>query len=98
MSVLIVGIKRSSWSFLPSWLFRFLFALDFSVLDVNTIFVDVSFLMVRSELLFAVSFHEDVFIARCDGDIIVEFFDFFVRELMEEVNDESSWDLIDFDP
>lgn len=98
MSVLIVGIKRSSWSFLSSWLFRFLFALDFSVLDVNTIFVDVSLLMVRSELLFAISFHEDVFIARCDGDIIVELFDFFVRELMEEVNDKSSWDFVDFDP
>ena len=66
--------------------------------DIDSIFVDVSFLMIGSELFFAISFHKDVFVTRCDGDIVVEFFDFFVCEFMEEVNDESSRYLVDFNP
>ena len=78
--------------------FLFLLSFDFSVLDVNAIFIDVSLLMVRSQLSVLISLDEDIIIVGSNRDVVVEFFDVFVVEFVEEVNDESSRDFIDFNP
>ena len=51
--------------------FWFLFALHFSVFDVDSIFVDVSLLMVRSELPVSISLDEDVVVVWSDSDVVV---------------------------
>ena len=53
----------------------FLLSLDFSVLDVDSVFVDVSFLMVGPELFFVVADEEDGLIAGEYSDVACEFFD-----------------------
>ena len=68
------------------------------MLDVDVVLVDVSLLMVGPQLSVLVSFHKDVVISGCDSDVVVEFFDVFIREIVEEVDDESAGDFIDFDP
>ena len=77
--------------------FLFLLSFDFSVLDIDTIFVNVSLLMVRSQLSVSI-LDKDVVIVRSNRNIVVEFFDVFVVELVEEVNDKPSGDFVDFNP
>lgn len=76
----------------------FLLSLDFSVLDVDSVFVDVSFLMVGPELFFVVADEEDGFIAGEYSDVACEFFDVFVGEFVEEMDDESAGDFVDLNP
>ena len=54
--------------------------------------------MVGPQLSVLVSFHEDVIVSRSDSDVVIEFLDVFVRELVEEMNDQSSGNFIDLDP
>lgn len=88
----------SSWLSFLLVLLRFLFAFELSVLDVDTIFIDVSLLMVRPQLFLGVTFQENVFIAWRHCDIIVEFFDLFISELFKKVDDESSGNLVYHNP
>ena len=73
----------------------FLLSFDFSVLDVNTIFIDVSLLMIWSNFsILSCSFLENNIIVGIDCDVSVQLLDVFFVELMEEVDDESSWNFI----
>ena len=94
----VVGVHGSSHRLIGPGTFVFPLALEFGVLDVDTIFVDVSFLMVGSELAVSVSFQEDIFVAGSDCDVVVEFLDLFIAELVVEVDDQSSGNFVYFDP
>ena len=76
----------------------FLFAPDFGVLDVDSIFVDVSLLVVGSEFPLLVALDEDAVVVGVDGDVVVEFLDVLFVELVEEVDDESAGHFVYFDP
>ena len=66
--------------------------------DINSVFVDVSLLMVGPELPVSISLDEDVVIVGGDGDVVIEFLDILIVELVEEVDDKSPGNFIDFDP
>ena len=71
---------------------------NFSMFSIGSIFIDVSFLMVGPELFFVVADEEDGLIAGEYSDVACEFFDVFVGEFIEEVDDESAGDFVDLNP
>ena len=58
----------------------------------------MTLLVAGPELLLAVSNQEDVFVSRRSLDVIGEFLDIFISELIEEVDDESAGYFIDLNP
>ena len=65
---------------------------------VDSVFINVSFLMVESQLFLVITFHKDVFVFWGESDIVVEFLEILIVEFMEEMDDESLRNLVDFDP
>lgn len=96
--VALITVHGSSHGLFISGSFRFLLSFHLSVLDVDSIFVDVSLLMVRPQLPVLVTLHEDGVVAGSDGDVVVELLDVFFGEFVEEVDDQPSGNFIDFDP
>jgi hypothetical protein len=96
--VALITVHGSSHRLFISGSFRFLLSFHLSVLDVNSIFVDVSLLMVRPQLSVLVTLHEDGVVSRSNGDVVVELLDVFFGEFVEEVDDQPSGNFIDFNP
>jgi hypothetical protein len=76
----------------------FLLSLEFGMLDVRSFSADVALLMAGSKLLLTVPNKEDVFISWRCLDVICQLLDIIVSEFIEEVDDESAWNLIDLNP
>ena len=93
-----VGVALALGLFSSEVLLALLLADELSVLDVDSFLVDVALLVVGTQLLLGVPLHEDDFVAGSDRDVVVEFLDLFVGELVEEVDDESAGHLIDLNP
>lgn len=75
-----------------------LLALEFGVLDIRAVTVDMTLLVAGSQLLLAVSDQEDVLISWRGLDIVGELLDLLLSELVEEVDNQPSWHLVDLDP
>lgn len=94
----VVEVGSCSLRFVGLGSFWLLLALHLGVLDVDSVFVNVSLLVVGPELPVSVTLDEDVVVVGSDGDVVVEFLDILIIELMEEVDDKSSGDFVDFNP
>jgi hypothetical protein len=68
------------------------------MLDVRSFSANVAFLMTCSKLLLAVANQENIFISRRSFDIVCQFLNIFISELIEKVNNESARNLINFNP
>lgn len=68
------------------------------MLNVDTVFVNVSLLVIGAKFSLLVTFDEDTVVVGVDGDIVVEFLDVLLVELMEEVDDKSAGYFVDLDP
>jgi hypothetical protein len=89
---------RLSGKFISFWCSRLLLSFHVGVFDVDSIFVDVSLLMVGPKLSVSISFDKNIVVVSSNSDIVVEFLDVFIVELVEEVDDKSSGNFVDLYP
>lgn len=68
------------------------------MLDVRSLSTNVTFLMACSQLLLAVANQENILISRRGFDIVCQFLNIIISKLIEEMNNESARNLINFNP
>lgn len=84
----LVGLGQSGFLFTP----------DFGVLDVDSILVDVSLLVVGAKFPLLVTFDKDAVVVGVDSNVVVKFLDILIVELVEEVYDQPAGHLVYLDP